>query len=58
VRIEVLPGARDDLVAGFRFYEQQAAGLGNYFRDSLFADIELWLFMAGFTRRHSDIIAL
>ena len=41
MRIEVLPDARDDLVAGFRFYEQQAAGLGNYFLDSLFADIEL-----------------
>lgn len=41
MRIEVLPDARDDLVAGFRFYERQAAGLGNYFLDSLFADIEL-----------------
>jgi hypothetical protein len=26
VRIEILPEARDDLIAGFRFYERQAPG--------------------------------
>jgi plasmid stabilization system protein ParE len=41
VRIEVLPEAQFDLVSGFRFYELQMRGLGNYFLDSLFADIEL-----------------
>jgi plasmid stabilization system protein ParE len=39
VRIEILPEARDDLLAGFRFYERQAPGLGKYFRDSLNGDI-------------------
>ena len=27
MRIEILPEARDDLIAGFRFYEHQAPGL-------------------------------
>ena len=40
MRIEILPEARDDLLVGFRFYEQQARGLGNYFRDSLADDID------------------
>jgi hypothetical protein len=40
VTIEILPRAKEDLVAGFHFYDQQAQGLGGYFRDSLFADVE------------------
>ena len=31
MRIEILPEARDDLIAGFRFYERQAPGLGSLF---------------------------
>lgn len=38
--IEILDKAEEDLVEGFRFYEQQQAGLGAYFRDTLFSDIE------------------
>jgi hypothetical protein len=40
VRIEILPEAREDLIAGYRFYETQAQGLGSYFRDSLLADVD------------------
>jgi hypothetical protein len=40
VRVEILPGARDDLLAGFWFYERQGRGLGAYFRGSLNSDIE------------------
>jgi hypothetical protein len=28
----ILPSARNDLAAGFRFYEEQEQGLGTYFR--------------------------
>ena len=38
--VEILPDAMADLVTGFRFYEKQAIGLGRYFLDSLFADID------------------
>jgi plasmid stabilization system protein ParE len=40
MNIEILPGAREDLAAGYRFYEKQSPGLGNYFYETLFADIE------------------
>jgi len=40
VTIEILPDAQRDLISGFRFYEQQGPGLGRYFLDCLFADID------------------
>jgi hypothetical protein len=40
VRIEVLDEAEADLVTGFHFYERQEAGLGGYFLNSLFSDID------------------
>ena len=40
MRIEILPEARDDVIAGFRFYERQALGLGSYFRESILGDID------------------
>src|SRR5690242_12524594 len=36
MKIVILPSARDDLADGFQFYENQAAGLGGYFLESLF----------------------
>ena len=47
MRIEILPEAREDLIAGYRFYESQAPGLGRYFRDSLLADVDLLATNAG-----------
>jgi len=39
-----------DLMAGFHFYEAQAVGLGDYFLDSLYADIDSLLIYAGVHR--------
>jgi plasmid stabilization system protein ParE len=50
MRIEVLDDAKDDLVDGFDFYEQQSPGLGSYFLDSLFSDIDSLLLYAGIHR--------
>jgi hypothetical protein len=47
VKIRVLDAAAQDLIDGFRFYEIQGAGLGQYFIDSLFADIDSLLLYAG-----------
>jgi hypothetical protein len=47
MRIEVLDDTKDDLVDGFHFYEEQSPGLGSYFLDSLFADIDSLLLYAG-----------
>ena|SRR5580698_8838297 len=45
--ILILPSARDDLSDGFKFYERQKAGVGTYFLESLFSDIESLRLYAG-----------
>ncbi len=40
MRIEILDEAEKDLIDGFSFYERQSKGLGDYFLDSVFSDIE------------------
>ncbi len=40
VRVKIVPAALGDLAEGASFYEVQQAGLGGYFLDSLFADID------------------
>jgi plasmid stabilization system protein ParE len=47
MRILILPSARDDLSEGFKFYERQEAGVGDYFLESLFSDIESLRLYAG-----------
>ena len=47
MKIRILESARRDLLDGYRFYEAQAAGLGQYFLDSLFSDIDSLLVNAG-----------
>lgn len=39
MKVQVLEEATADLADGFRFYERQAEGLGDYFLDSLWSDI-------------------
>jgi hypothetical protein len=36
MRIEILERAEDDLFEGYLFYEEQLAGLGAYFLESLY----------------------
>jgi hypothetical protein len=50
VRIEILSEAEDDLVAGAKFYERRRAGLGEYFLNSLYSDIDSLLLYAGIHR--------
>jgi hypothetical protein len=40
VRVNILAKAEDDLFNGFAFYEGQQEGLGAYFRERLFDDID------------------
>jgi plasmid stabilization system protein ParE len=40
MKLRVLTSAFDDLAAGRRFYEDQGEGLGDYFFDSVFSDID------------------
>jgi plasmid stabilization system protein ParE len=41
VTIQILPEAREDLIAAYRFYEAQSPRLGSYFLESLTADVDL-----------------
>jgi plasmid stabilization system protein ParE len=50
MRIEILDDAKEDLIDGFHFYEEQSPGLGSYFLDSLFSDIDSLLLYAGVHR--------
>ncbi len=50
MKIVILPSARDDLADGFRFYENQGEGLGGYFLESLFSDIDSLHLYAGIHR--------
>lgn len=40
MKIRILISVDKDLVDGFHFYEKQSEGLGIYFLDSLFSDID------------------
>lgn len=40
MKIRILPSANQDLIGGYWFYEKQSEGLGSYFLNSLFSDID------------------
>jgi plasmid stabilization system protein ParE len=52
MKIEILDSAEEDLIDGFKFYENQSRGLGDYFLDSLFSDIESLCVYAGIHALH------
>ncbi|MFH1942722.1 MAG: type II toxin-antitoxin system RelE/ParE family toxin [bacterium] len=52
MKVQILDEAQQDLVDGFRFYESQSLGLGEYFRDSLFSDIDSLQIYAGIHALH------
>lgn len=50
MRIKILSVAENDLEEGHRFYELQADGLGTYFLDTLYSDIDSLAYFAGMHR--------
>jgi len=52
MRIKLLADAEADLLRGFRFYESREPGVGDYFLDSLFADIDSLYLYAGVHEKH------
>ncbi len=48
--IKILPSALEDLRSGWRFYEWHQQGLGDYFQDSLFSDINSLILYPGVQR--------
>ena len=51
MKIRILSQALADLECGYQFYERQAEGLGNYFLDSLFSDIDSLVLYGGIHRK-------
>lgn len=49
--VQILPEAEQDLMDGFSFYEMQKSGLGRYFIDSLFSDIDSLEYFGGIHTR-------
>lgn len=47
MQICITRSAETDLLEGYAFYEQQQSGIGDYFLDSLFADIDALALFAG-----------
>lgn len=54
MRIKLLSSALEDLYLGRLFYEKQGEGLGEYFFDSLFSDIDSLALYAGIHQKFSD----
>ena len=40
MKVRILESAREDLREGYRFYERQQEGIGDYFPDMLSAEID------------------
>ncbi len=54
-KIRLLDLASQDLMDGYNFYEQQERGLGGYFLDSLFSDIDSLQIHAGIHPTYSQL---
>ena len=52
MKIRILGSAGRDLIDGHRFYEIQAPGVGGYFLDSLYSDIDSLVVSAGMHSVH------
>ncbi len=55
MRIRILPSAKRDIRRGCRFYERQEIGIGCYFLDSLYSDIDSICVFAGIHRRIGEL---
>jgi plasmid stabilization system protein ParE len=51
MNLRILASALNDLADGRDFYERQGAGMGEYFLDSLFSDIDSLALYAGIHRK-------
>jgi len=47
MKVQIRPSALEDLARGYRFYDMQELGVGAYFFDSVFSDIDSLALYAG-----------
>jgi len=58
MKVQVLRSAMEDMATGRRFYDQQEAGVGDYYFDSLFAEIDSLALYAGIHSVHFGFFRL
>ncbi len=51
MRVKMLESAHQDMLDGFWFYERQSVGLGDYFSDTLYGEIDSLALYAGIHSR-------
>jgi len=54
MQVRITRSAETDLLEGYVFYEKQQPGIGDYFLDSLFADIDALALYAGIHIKFDD----
>jgi plasmid stabilization system protein ParE len=52
MKVQILRSAMENLAAGRKFYDRQETGVGDYFFDSLFAEIDSLALYAGIHSVH------
>ena len=52
MKIRILESAQQDLIEGYSFYEMQEIGVGYYFLESIFSDVESLRLFAGIHSIH------
>ena len=58
MKIRILTGASRDLLKGKQFYELQEEGVGSYFLDTLYSDIDSLVLHAGIHRKVKDYFCM
>ena len=58
MKIRILTAASRDLVKGKKFYELQEKGVGSYFLDTLYSDIDSLVLYAGIHRKVRDYFCM
>ena len=51
MRVKIISSAHTDILDGYAFYDRQQAGLGDYFADSIYGEIESLQLYAGIHRK-------
>ena len=57
MKLRILDVAEADLLRGFRFYQRKCKGVGWYFLESLYAEIDSLHLYAGIHRRFSGLFS-
>ena len=51
MKLKILEEATKDIINGYKFYETQKTGLGEYFINSIFSDIESLKIFGGYSSK-------